>query len=150
MSLIVTVESKALSAVLDRILDLTDDLSPIMDALGMEMENRVRGRFEAESDPLGNAWAPWQPATVASYPKDGNRRLLDRDGDMLDSLNYQADSHSMEVGFGDPKSAHHEWGTKHMERRGLLFADPDAGTLAPEDEAALLEVVIDFLEPTLK
>lgn len=141
MSLIVTVDSRALKAVLDRLYAITDDLSPVMSALGMEMESRVSGRFETETDPLGVKWLPWKPATEKRYPKGGNRKLLDCFGDMLGSLNHTVDDHSATVGFGDPKAAYHEWGTKHMDRRGLLFADPDAGTLAPDDEAALLDIV---------
>lgn len=149
MSLIITVDSSLLDTVLARVIALGDDMSPIMSALGMEMENRVRGRFETQSDPLGQAWSPWKPSTVASYPKGGNKRLLDRFGDMLQSTTHTFDSNSAEIGFGDPTATYHEWGTKRMERRGLLFSDPDAGTLAPEDEASLLEVVADFLEATL-
>ena len=33
-----------------------------------------------------------------------------------------------------------------MARRGLLFADPNAGTLAPGDEAAILDILDRFLE----
>ncbi len=141
MSLIITVESAALKDVLDRLYEITDDLSPVMSALGKEMEDRVSGRFETQSDPLGIAWAPWRPATVKTYPNGGNRRVLDRLGDMLDSLNHTFDDHSATVGFGQPYAMFHEFGTRHMDRRGLLFADPDAGTLAPDDEAALLDIV---------
>lgn len=146
----VTVESKALHTVLDRVTDLTDDMSPFMSAVGMEMENRIRGRFQTQSDPSGAAWMPWQPATLTSYPKDGNKRLLDRFGDMIGSLNHQFDSHSAEIGFGDPKAAYHEWETKRMARRGMLFDDPDAGTLAPDDEAALLDIVALVLNQELE
>ncbi|WP_303837479.1 hypothetical protein [Acidovorax soli] len=58
------------------------------------------------------------------YSEDGNRRLLNRYGDILTSLNHQADTTSARVGFGQPYAAFHEWGTKHMPRRRLLFADP--------------------------
>lgn len=149
MSLIITVDSSLLDTVLARVIALGDDLSPLMSAIGQQMENSVLGRFETQSDPLGQAWAPWKPSTVASYPKGGNKRLLDRFGDMLQSTTHTFDSNSAEIGFGQPYAAYHEWGTKRMERRGLLFADPDAGTLAPEDEATLLEVVADFLEQTI-
>ena len=33
--------------------------------------------------------------------------------------------------------------------RGLLFADPDAGTLAPDDERALIDVVMQTLDAAL-
>ncbi len=146
MSLIVTVDSRPLNIVLDRLYAVTNDMSPIMSAFGMEMESRISGRFETETDPLGVKWLPWKPATEKRYPKGGNRRLLDCFGDMLGSLNHSFDDHSATIGFGDPKAAYHEWGTKKMERRGLLFADPDASTLAPDDELALIDIVMHALE----
>ena len=141
MSLSITVDSTTLQDAFHRLFDLTDDLSPVMSALGMEMENRVRGHFEDQSDPLGVAWMPWKASTVKSYPKAGSGRALDRLGDMLDSVGHVFDKNSMEVGFGDPKAAFHEKGTKRMVRRGLLFADPKTKTLASADESALLDIV---------
>ncbi|NMM75353.1 virion morphogenesis protein [Rhodococcus sp. SRB_17] len=117
------------------------NLTPVMQSIGMELESRISGRFESRTDPSGSAWAPWAQSTVDSYPEDGNRRLLDRYGDMLASLSHQADATSVRVGFGQPYAAFDEWGTKHMPRRGLLFADPDAGTLADGDEAAVLDIL---------
>ena len=52
---------------------------------------------------------------------------------------------------GDVYAAYHEWGTKNklgtikMVRRGLLFDDPNAGTLAPADETAVLDILNLFL-----
>jgi phage virion morphogenesis protein len=117
------------------------NLTPVMQSIGMEMESRISGRFETRTDPSGKSWAPWAPSTVDSYPEDGNRQLLDRYGDMLLSLNHKADATSVRIGFGKPYAAFHEWGTKHMPRRGLIFADPDAGTLAKGDEDAVLDII---------
>jgi hypothetical protein len=33
-----------------------------------------------------------------------------------------------------------------MVSRGLLFANPDAGTLGPDDEQSIIDVVIDVLK----
>ena len=61
---------------------------------------------------------------------------------MLAGLSSQADATSVRVGFDKGYATFHEFGTKHMPRRGLLFADPEAGTLAPDDA----ELVIDILQ----
>ena len=102
MSIVVTVDSKLLRDVLDRLYAVTDDLSPVMKKIGGEMEARIRDRFSARSDPLGLAWEPWRASTVNAYPKDGHRRMLDRFGDMFDSINYEFDDHSVTIGFGQP------------------------------------------------
>lgn len=149
MSLTVTVDSLALKEVLDRLYAVNNDLSPVMSAIGMEMENRVRGRFETQRDPLGVAWEPWKPATVKTYPKGGSGRILDRFGDMLAGSSHESDSTSATIGFDRHYATFHEFGTKTMVRRGLLFADPEAGTLAPDDEQAVINIIMDALNSAL-
>lgn len=127
------------------------DLEPIMVAIGGELESRVASRFETRSDPLGQPWAPWSPSTASAYPDDGRGQVLERYGDMLGSLGWQADGASVQVGFaaaskeGDVYANYHEFGSQHMPRRGLLAADPDAGTLAADDVAAIEAILSDYL-----
>ena len=47
---------------------------------------------------------------------------------------------SVRVGFDKPYAVYHEWGTKHMKRRGMLTANPDTGELAPRGHGASLRV----------
>jgi phage virion morphogenesis protein len=122
------------------------DLTEVMSNIGGALESRIKERFETRRDPSGQAWAPWSQSTIDSYPDDGNRTLLDRSGDMLEHISHQPDSTSVRVGFAEPYAAFHEWGTKHMPRRGLMFADPDAGTLAPGDELAVLDILSVWLD----
>ena len=139
--LTITADDKTYRASLASLYRGMGDLTSVMQSIGMELESRISGRFESRTDPNGGAWAPWAQSTVDGYPEGGNRRLLDRYGDMLASLSHQADATSVRVGFGQPYAAFHEWGTEHMPRRGLLFDDPDAGTLAEGDEAAVLDII---------
>ncbi|MBB5204450.1 phage virion morphogenesis protein [Inhella inkyongensis] len=135
---------------LEQLLKRLADVRPAMEAIGAEMESRVANRFETRTDPSGSSWAPWAPSTAAAYPKNGRGQLLERHGDMLSSLSWQADSTSVLIGFGaaashkgDVYAIYHEFGTAHMPRRGLLTADPDAGTLAPDDVAAIDQLLRD-------
>ena len=144
----VEVNSRALDEVLARLMRGMKNLTPVMDSIGQELESRISGRFESQSDPLGRQWAPWAESTKENYPADGNARILDRYGDMLRSLNHKANSSSVRVGFGavaskagDVYAVYHEWGTWKMPRRGLLFDDPDQGTLGKADEAAVLDIL---------
>lgn len=141
----VTIESQQLNDYLVRLFDRTTDLSQPMSDIGAVLESRIQGRFETQTDPNGIAWHPWAPSTRANYPEDGNHRLLDRYGDMLRSLSWSADSTSVTVGFGQPYAAYHEWGTKHMPRRGMLFSVPDAGTLGADDERLVLDLLQGWL-----
>lgn len=144
--LVIKLDDSAFRADLAALYRRLGDLTPVMQSIGMEMESRISGRFETRTDPNGKSWAPWAESTLESYPEDGNRQLLDRYGDMLLSLNHKADATSVRIGFGKPYAAFHEWGTKHMPRRGLVFADPDAGTLAKGDEEAVLDIIGLYLQ----
>ncbi|MCK6396066.1 phage virion morphogenesis protein [Zoogloea sp.] len=145
----ITLDSDDIGPVLKRLQGRMRNLRPAMAGIGMELENRVRNRFDSRTDPNGAQWAAWSPSTVESYPKDAHRKLLDRYGDMMASLNYQADAESVAIGFGQPYATYHEFGTTRMPRRGLLTADPEAGTLAPADEQAILDVLYDLLDQAI-
>jgi phage gpG-like protein len=152
--LTVTVNSKPVDDLLTKLLGSMGDLTPAMKSIGQELNSRISARFETRTDPLGTPWAPWTESTRDNYPKDGRGLVLERHGDMLKSLNFQADGTSVRVGFGavaskkgDVYAAYHEWGTVKMLRRGLLFADPNTGTLAPADETAVLDIISVFLLP---
>lgn len=104
----VHVDDSAFREYLGRLQGRLGDMSEPMAAIGGMLEARISGRFETESDPTGVAWMPWAESTQASYPEDGNARILDRYGDMLSSLNWQADASSVRVGFGQPYAVYHE------------------------------------------
>lgn len=132
-------------------------MEPVMGSIGTELEAQISGRFETETDPDGEAWAQWSPMTEATYPDDGNRRILDRYGDMLRSLNHKATERTVRVGFGavaskakDVYAVYHEFGTDIMPRRGLLFSDPNEGTLGEGDEAAIVAILEDWLNGIIR
>lgn len=144
---LITIEitDRDLHAVLDRLIASGQDMAPVMDHVGMSMESAVSGRFETTTDPDGIPWAPWKPSTVKSYPADGNHQLLNRYGDMLDSLNYQADQDSVLWGFGMPYARWHDSGTNKMDRRGTLTSDINTGGLGEEDKSTVLDIFNGYL-----
>ena len=121
------------------------NLQPVMQSIGAELESRIANRFETRRDPMGRFWARWSQSYADQYPADGRAKVLERYGDMLSSLNWRADRASVRVGFGVPYAAYHEFGTKRMPRRGLLFADPEQGQLSRPDEQAIAELLQDWL-----
>lgn len=145
----VKTDSAELEAITRRLLARLGNLRPAMSGIGMELENRIRNRIDTRTDPTGAAWIGWADSTIRGYPADGNKQILDRYGDMIRSLGYQADTLSVSVGFGQPYAAYHEFGTERMPRRGLLTADPEQGTLAPADEQAILDILYDLLDTTI-
>jgi phage gpG-like protein len=159
--LTIKVNDKSFGAPLRELADALGDPAPVLDAIGHLLETEARGRAERGVDPSGARWAPWSDATREGYPwpgsdaavgRDGpgNGRLLDRYGTMLGSLSYQVGTDSVRVGFGQDYATYHEYGTKHMPRRGLLTADPDTGTLGAEDEASVLDLITGWLDELLQ
>lgn len=141
---------------LERLHESLGNLEPVMDAIGARLESNIQNRFATRTDPNGLAWAPWKDSTLEDYPFSGsqaatedgpgNARLLDRYGTMLASLGYDSDPNRASIGFGQPYATYHEFGTKHMDRRGMLMADPEAGILGADDETAVLDVLNTWLD----
>ncbi|QDL55339.1 phage virion morphogenesis protein [Rhodoferax aquaticus] len=142
-----TIESGEVRTQLAKLSQLPDDIPRVLDGIGQMLESRISGRFETEKDPVNVIWKRLNASTLKSYPKDGNRKVLNRHGDMLRSLNHQLlnGGNAVQVGFGAPYAVFHEFGTRKMPRRGLLFGDPIARTLAPNDEKTVLDALNDWL-----
>lgn len=155
----VKVDNSRFGAPLAQLVQRLGDPAEVLTSIGSLLENNVRNRAALAVDPNGARWQPWADSTRESYPYPGtefatvegpgNGRLLDRYGTMLGSLSYQVGADSVVVGFGQDYAVFHEWGTKHMPRRGLLMADPDAGTLGADDEADVLGLINDWLDELL-
>jgi phage virion morphogenesis protein len=143
----IEVHSDPVLRLLNRIYRQLHDTGDVMEHIRASLESRVSERFEFERDPMGKAWDDWRKDKdkVKRYPRDGNMRLLDRYSDMLGSLESEADADSVRIGFGQTYAAFHEFGTARMPRRGLLFADPEAGTLSQSDEEMVVAIIRKYL-----
>jgi len=110
--------SAELRAALVRLQGGVRDPKQVLQRIGVVLEGNVQERLQTKADPTGRAWLPLAPSTRARYAKaDGQRRqgtLLVRTGLMMASLSSTVS--------GRP-------------RRGMLTADPTAGTLGAQDEA---------------
>lgn len=142
----ITVNATFAADYFKRLDDRMADLTPVMNSIGVDLETRISNRFETRKAPGGSAWAPWAESTKASYPANAHNRLLDRYGAMLRSLSSRATKTSITVGFGQHYLAYHEHGTKHMPRRGVLFDNPEAGTLGRDDQESILHIVSLYLD----
>jgi len=135
---------------LGALINALQDPRPLFAALGATLERHIELRFDTKRDPAGVPWPPLAASTRERYARaDGERRqgtLLERTRRMRDSLATNVYPDRLEVGFGVPYAGFHETGTKRMPRRGLLAADPTAGTLGDRDRAALLRTLATFLD----
>lgn len=160
MSITIRYDDSALRQSLQQLYERMGDLSPAMDSIGFALEQNLRRRFETLRDPNGKTWQGWGPSTAKSYPKTrakdkkgggqtkngpGRGKLLQRYGSMLSGISYSYDKTSVSIGFDQPYAAYHEWGTKHMPRRGLLTANPNTGELGKEDAQTIIDIIGQYL-----
>lgn len=144
------------------------NLRPVLQDIGAVLENAIRDRRETLTDPNGQRWAAWAASTAANYPYPGRRnergqfmkgagrgKLLDRTGAMWDRTGPQwrvqgtLSDQVLRVGFDKAYATYHEFGTRYMPRRGLLFSDPEKGELGAADEQAVIDVLEGWLSGEL-
>lgn len=161
----VEVSDKAVRTALDAAAQALADPRELLDTIGATLMTNIELRFDTKQDPNGTPWAPWAASTQAAYNradrvagKDGPEvrpqgSLLERTGQMRASLSRHVSGTSVEVGMSRAAPGGkwslpwlHEAGTKHMPRRGMLFADPEEGTLGAGDVADVLADIEAFLD----
>lgn len=141
---------------IDGLVRRLSDPTDMLEQIGAQIESNIQGRFDTKTDPSGKPWAPLAPSTLKKYAKeDGGRRkgsLLERDGYMRDSLAHNVVRPYVEIGMSrqtdDGKwqvPVLHEFSTRRMPRRGLLTADPEAGTLGERDREDIESIVLEWL-----
>jgi len=135
----IEIDDREVRLAIDDLRRRVQDMSPVMRAIGADMERRMLERFETQTDPAGRKWEPLSPRTVKA--KKGRGSILYHHGTLMDSRASQADASSVRWGFGQKYAAFHEFGTKRMPRRGLLLADADRRELAEEDRSLILEAI---------
>ena len=149
-------------AALDALTDAGRDLRPAMMEIGETLLNSARERFVDEEAPDGSAWAPLSEGTLRA--KKRNRgRILTRDGYLGGTLAHRADSDSVEIGSPRIYAGTHQFGAERgafgVTSRGSPIPWGDiparpflidaAGRLAPDDERAIVDVVIDHLQDAM-
>ena len=148
----ITASTEAFGDALAELQRRLGNLSQPMRDIGAALETSIRTRRETHKDPSGSPWEAWSPSYEANYyhrrPGEGalREKLLERTGDMWEGPTWKAGSSSVRVGFDQPYSTFHEFGTNRMPRRGLLFADPEKGELGIADEQAVTDVLQDWLD----
>ena len=148
----VTTDTSGFDSSLRQLQKRMGNLRPVFKDLGAVLENQVRDRRETLTDPNGRRWAEWSDYTRETYPASGRGKLLDRSGDMWDRTGPEwtvqglASDLVLRVGFDKSYATFHEFGTDKMPRRGLLYADPEKGTLGANDEQAIDDVLQDWLD----
>lgn len=140
---------------LDRLAKAGADLTPAMREIGEVMVSSAKERFADQKSPDGTPWAPLSESTKKRKRKKRNKdKILTLDGFLRGTLAYQAGADSVEVGSPLVYAGTHQFGAPAGSfASGLPWGDVPArpfladadGRLAPDDENAVSEIVLDHL-----
>lgn len=124
---------------------LNGDLTPLMQAIGVVLENNTRQRFANKKSPDGISWAELLPQTV-QYKK--NKRvskkgvtavgILVESGDLFRSITSQASNGRLEVGTDRQYGIFHQIGMNNMPARPFIGIGDD-------DKDEVNNVINDYL-----
>jgi phage gpG-like protein len=154
-----------LQRALDDAVRRLDDPSVLFDRVGMTLRENIESRFNTKTAPDGTPWLPLAASTRARYNRQDTKTdasgkattrrqgtLLERTGQMRDSVTHNAGRDYVEVGMSrmtaDGKwsiPTLHEFGTQTMPRRQLLTDDPVSGTLGRGDVEDIQATIADYL-----
>ena len=121
-----------------------NNLSPVMEEIGVELESEIRLNFEQEQTPYGEPWKALSENTQESRRSgkgSGSNKILRDTGDLFNSITYNADQSEVEVGTSKEYGAVHQDGSDEIPARIFLPTEEDG---LPNDwEDAIDEIVID-------
>ncbi len=120
---------------------------PMFNFIGGSELELARIRIESLKDsPLGDPWVPWVPGTARQRERKGNAELglLYDTGELLDSIEYFADSETLEIGTDTDYAIYLQDGTRFMDARPFLGWNLDK---FPEYEMAWAEYLMGEMAP---
>lgn len=163
----VTVEDAQVRAALRRLRQKTDNLSPVLKAIGEDLVESTRQRFATATAPDGTPWAANSEVTIlrylglttGNYGKDGKltkkgaargmgkKPLSGQSGDLARQIIYRVTGNTLEVGSTMVYAAMQQFGGKKADFPNLwgdIPARPFLG-LSGSDIAGIEETVGDYL-----
>lgn len=96
----IEINDAQVSAALAKISAHLDDLSPLMNEIGLFMVESTKQRFDNTETPQGTAWAPRSPTTIKHYQRTKQKfgPVLHKTGDLRQSIFHAYDATSVSVG----------------------------------------------------
>ncbi|WP_264047487.1 phage virion morphogenesis protein [Methylobacterium flocculans] len=110
-SIRIEVSDAEIAAGIQRLADTGRDMRPAFEDIGGALLFSTQNRFQAQSGPDGQAWAPFAPSTRKRMPESRRPGVLLRDrGRLYASLTFAADSGAVEVGTNVVYAGIHQFG----------------------------------------
>lgn len=131
-------EDKAIQEALNKLLEKTSNLTPVMQEIGEYGIASVDMRFQQEVDPDGKPWKPLSFYTIRLKRAEGKiLRILQRTGLMRSRVNYKVTPTSCTIGINDAKAYKHQFGIGVPQRKILGINE--------DDKQEFLNIINDYL-----
>ena len=163
----ITVDDAQVLAALQRLRARTDNLAPVLKAIGEDLVESTKQRFGSSTAPDGTPWAPNSQVTISRYlglsrgnfkkdaslSKKGEARqsskkpLTGETGALAGQIHYQVTGNVLEVGSSMEYAAMQQFGGKKADFPNLwgdIPARPFLG-LSAGDIAGIEQTVLDYL-----
>lgn len=132
---------QAINDYITRLARALGDTRPLLEAVGGVVESQTRRRLgEDKEGPDGEAWPEWSER-YAKTRRQGHK-LLENEGDLLDSIHYVVGTDAVEIGSGLVYAAIQHFGGEEAGQPALP-ARPFLG-VGTDDAVELLDVLGDF------
>jgi len=93
----------------------------VMSLIGQLVVSDIHINFRNEKAPNGEKWKPLANSTIRrKIKKSGVVRMLQDTGNLKNSLNYNAYTNKVKIGYGAKYSVFHQMGTRYMPIRKIL------------------------------
>lgn len=133
-SIRIEVADAEIAAAMQRLADTGRDMRPAFEDIGGALLFSTQNRFQAQSGPEGQPWAPFAPSTRRRMPESRRPGVLLRDrGRLYSSLTFAAETDAVEVGTNVVYAGIHQFGGEIVqpERQGsatFIIANKGAAT----------------------
>lgn len=128
-----------------RLAAMFDDLTPLMDDLGAEIEDQTLERFETNIAPDGSPWLP----SLRVQQAQGNAQTLVDKGHLRDSITRNSGPRMTQVGTNVVYAAIHQFGGETGRNKSVeMPARPYLG-ISDENERELIYIARDFHDHAL-
>jgi phage virion morphogenesis protein len=154
-------DDREIIAALQRLAAQTSDLRPALEEIGAHIEASTKLNFSGQHDPFGNAWPSLSDVTLARRRKKGKGAQILRDtGRLMNSINHQVNSNSVEIGPDEVVyAAMQQFGAKQgafgRNKRGAPIPWGDVPPrpfmgVSDDDQDEILAIITQHIEQALR
>lgn len=142
----IEVDSELVLDALSQLAKNTDDLTPVFTEIGEHIASEIDLNFRDASDPYGNSWEKL---------KHRSGTPLNDTGRLKNSITFEADSSSVEVGTNVEYAGTHQFGAeKGQYGKNIPWGDIPARPFLPTDDLGLPalweEEILDIIQEHLE